>query len=299
MPLLVYDPEHAGKITSSHHLFGEHFRGGNKGEAWRDGYEALGSLDINSDGEVSGDELKPLALWFDANRDGVSQDGEVRPLGHPEVDVRKLFYKGGVRNEKSTGIHLALGFERMRGGKAEPGASVDWYTEGAETKDALLHKLTALSRIESGGTPLAQSAHSSTTPHARVKSPLNGAFVWRSPDEPFKSYANDTPGGAMSFTEYAGGKITGHLYVETDYAAGGPVKSQVDSVFVLGTVEDLPDGSKKIHFRPLRGALSGTEFTSIATLSKDGSTLSGDTSVVFNYNGDLRRFSYSWRAGKQ
>ena len=123
--------------------------------------------------------------------------------------------------------------------------------------------------------------------------------MWRSHDEPFKSYANDTPGGAMSFTEYAGGKITGHLYVETDYAAGGPVKSQVDSVFVLGTVEDLPDGSKKIHFRPLRGALSGTEFTSIATLSKDGSTLSGDTSVVFNYNGDLRRFSYSWRAGKQ
>ena len=103
----------------------------------------------------------------------------------------------------------------------------------------------------------------------------------------------------MSFTEFAGGKITGHLFVETDYAAGGPIKSQLDSVFVRGTVKDLADGTKEIVFSPLRGALSGTEFSSNATLSKDGSTLSGKTSVVFNYNGDVRQFTYSWRAQRR
>jgi hypothetical protein len=299
MPLLVHDPEHTGIISSPEQLFGDNFQGGNKGKPWRDGYDALGSLDANADGEVSGDELKPLALWFDTNRDGVSQSGEVRPLNHPEVDVRKLFYKGALKNEKSSDINLALGFERMRNGKVERAPSVDWYAEGAESKDALLNKLTAMSRIESSGSPLVQNGQNGKDVYARVKSPLNGAFVWRSKDDLFKSYAKDAPGGAMSFTEYAGGKISGHLYVETDYAAGGPLKSQMDAVFVHGTVETLPDGSKKINFRPLGGSLSGTEFTSTAILSKEGSTLSGDTSVVFNYNGDVRRFTYSWTAQPQ
>lgn len=295
-PLLVLDSDHTGKVSSRQQLFGEHFRGGNKGKSWIDGYEALGSLDANSDGEVSGDELKPLALWFDANRDGISQTGEVRPLSHPEVDVRKLFYKGGIRNEKSFDIHLALGFERMRGGKTESGASVDWYTEGAESKEALINKLTTMSRIESGRATRDQNTQSTTTSLARIRSSLNRAFVWRSTDDLFTSYAKDAPGGAMSFIEYEGGKIGGHLYVETDYAAGGPLKSQMDAVIVQGTVETLPDGSKRIEFRPLRGSLSGTDFTSTATLSKDGSSLQGDTSVIFNYNGDVRRFSYSWTA---
>jgi hypothetical protein len=298
-PLLVLDSDHSGKITSRHQLLGNYFRGGNKGAPWRDGYEALASLDANGDGELSGDELKHLALWFDRNRDGVSQDGEVRPLSHAEVDVRKLFFKGGAKNEKSSDIHLAIGFERMRDGKAERGASVDWYTEGAESRDALINKLTAMSRMESVATPLVRSANDVKTSYSRVNSPLNGAFVWRSKDEPYKSFAKDAPGGAMTFTEYSGGKIKGHLYVETDFAAGGQLKSQLDSVFVHGTVEDLPDGTKKINFRPLQGAVAGTEFTSNATLSKDGSTLSGNTAVVFNYNGDVRRFSYTWTAGKR
>jgi hypothetical protein len=299
MPLLVHDPERKGTITSAHQLFGENFRGGNDGKPWRDGYEALGSLDANSDGEISGGELSPLALWFDSNRDGVSQQGEVRPLNHPDVSVRKLFYKGAAKNDKSPDIKLARGFERMRGGAVESGSSVDWYSEGAETREALLNKLTTISRIESGGASMPQAAQGATSSYSRVASPLNGAFVWRSGDELFKSYPKDTPGGAMSFTEYLGGKMTGHLYVETDYAAGGPLKSQLDSIFVYGTVKDLPDGGKAIQFAPLRGSLSGTEFNSTATLSKDGATLSGDTSVVFNYNGDVRRFTYSWTAQRR
>lgn len=44
------------------------------------GYEALRCLDDNRDGVLNGKELDGLAIWHDANGDGVSQPDEVRPL---------------------------------------------------------------------------------------------------------------------------------------------------------------------------------------------------------------------------
>jgi len=50
------------------------------GVFWSDGFEALRALDDNSDGELSGAELHGLALWRDADADGVSEAGEVQAL---------------------------------------------------------------------------------------------------------------------------------------------------------------------------------------------------------------------------
>ena len=50
------------------------------GVFWSDGFEALHSLDDNGDGELTGAELAGLALWRDADGDGVSEAGEVQPL---------------------------------------------------------------------------------------------------------------------------------------------------------------------------------------------------------------------------
>lgn len=47
---------------------------------WDNGYDALRSLDDNGDGILSGAELDDLALWHDANGDGICDPGEVRPL---------------------------------------------------------------------------------------------------------------------------------------------------------------------------------------------------------------------------
>jgi hypothetical protein len=47
---------------------------------WQNGYEALDALDDNGDGELRGGELTGLALWHDANTNGRSESGEVRPL---------------------------------------------------------------------------------------------------------------------------------------------------------------------------------------------------------------------------
>jgi len=73
---LVFDPEGDGRITSGLQLFGNV----TFWIFWRDGYEALSSLDDNGDGVLSGAELAGLCLWHDGNGNGVSEPGEVAPV---------------------------------------------------------------------------------------------------------------------------------------------------------------------------------------------------------------------------
>jgi hypothetical protein len=73
---LVYDPDGRGTITSSLQWFGDV----TFWLFWSNGYEPMRALDDNADGELSGAELKHLAIWHDRNRNGISEAGEVRPL---------------------------------------------------------------------------------------------------------------------------------------------------------------------------------------------------------------------------
>jgi hypothetical protein len=73
---LVYDPSGKGEITSGLQLFGNV----TFWLFWENGYDALASLDDNGDGVLTGDELKGLAIWHDANGNGVCDPGEVKPL---------------------------------------------------------------------------------------------------------------------------------------------------------------------------------------------------------------------------
>jgi hypothetical protein len=74
--LLVWDPSGAGRITSGRQLFGS--------VTWwllpGDGYRAMDLLDDDRDGELTGQELRGLAAWFDRNTNGRSEPGEVTPL---------------------------------------------------------------------------------------------------------------------------------------------------------------------------------------------------------------------------
>jgi hypothetical protein len=73
---LVYDHRREGKITSGLQLFGNV----SFWCFWENGYQALGALDDDHDGWLRGTELRRLAIWCDANQNGKSEMGEVRPL---------------------------------------------------------------------------------------------------------------------------------------------------------------------------------------------------------------------------
>jgi tetratricopeptide (TPR) repeat protein len=72
---LVYD-DRGGKIESALQMFGSV----TFWMFWENGYDALCSLDDSGDGILTGTELKYLALWRDADIDGVSDPGEVTSL---------------------------------------------------------------------------------------------------------------------------------------------------------------------------------------------------------------------------
>lgn len=74
---LVYDGTGQGRVTSGLQLFGSV----SFWSFWPDGYSAMAALDDDGDGLLRGAELAGLAIWRDANADGVSDPGEVRPVG--------------------------------------------------------------------------------------------------------------------------------------------------------------------------------------------------------------------------
>ena len=88
---LVYDANGRGRITSALQWFGDV----TFWLFWSNGYEPMRALDDNADGELSGAELKHLAIWHDRNRDGVSDAGEVRPLASHGIVALSCDYVDG------------------------------------------------------------------------------------------------------------------------------------------------------------------------------------------------------------
>ncbi len=86
---LVYDQRGTGKPESALQLFGNVtfwcF--------WDNGYEAMRSLDNNQDGKLADGELKYLALWQDANSNGIADAGEVKPLAEHGIIALSCEYQ--------------------------------------------------------------------------------------------------------------------------------------------------------------------------------------------------------------
>jgi hypothetical protein len=116
---LVWDPQGTGNITSGLQLIG----GVTFWVFWRDGYEVLDALDDNGDGRLSGEELQGLALWADANSNGISESGEVVPAN--EAGLRELRTQPEVH---STGIPFHPQGATFEGTPSRP--SFDWFPVG-------------------------------------------------------------------------------------------------------------------------------------------------------------------------
>jgi hypothetical protein len=302
MPLLVFDPEHTGSITSREQLFGSHSFGGKPGGgSWDNGFEALATLDKDNNGKIAGSELDALALWFDKNRDAISQPGEVKPLSHPEVAVTALYFKDTMKNETNEDVVAPLGFERVIDGHTIQGAALDWFTEGGASKDDVINKLIATSRMNSPLTPQKETsvgaspiAHSEPTPSA---SALNGLWSWETDDEKFKQHGKFKPQGFLTFSDSGNGSIRGHSYVETPYDPRESLKSQVNIVRFEGTSEDIDNGLRRLSFsiRP-DGKDGNTSVSSTAVFSEKDLTIRGSSNVEVIYDGKPARLSYTWVA---
>ena len=107
---LVYDHDGTGRITSGLQLFGNV----TFWIFWRDGYAALASLDDDGDGQLTGAELRHLALWQDLNANGICDPGEVRPLadyGITALDCHSQLHPTGIPFNP-TGVHYRDGTTR-------------------------------------------------------------------------------------------------------------------------------------------------------------------------------------------
>ena len=85
-------------------------------------------------------------MWFDKNRDGVSQPGEVESLS--SLGVTALYYKPDRTDPKSGDIRADLGYERVVNGKLVKGPSVDWFTHTFSTRQEAAVALSVLFQQE-------------------------------------------------------------------------------------------------------------------------------------------------------
>ena len=113
---LVYDSDDSHVVISGLQLFGNV----TFWAFWNNGYEALSALDNNGDGELSGDELEHLALWHDANGNGVSDPGEIKPL--VAWNISGLSCRSQTH---STGIPFHPSGVMLKDGSTRP--SYDWF----------------------------------------------------------------------------------------------------------------------------------------------------------------------------
>ncbi|HEX4996629.1 MAG TPA: hypothetical protein VFY29_00280 [Terriglobia bacterium] len=78
---LVYAPAGARTIDSALQMFGNV----TFWLFWDNGYQALSSLDDDRSGALEGAELAGLAIWRDANANGITDVGELKPLSDWEI----------------------------------------------------------------------------------------------------------------------------------------------------------------------------------------------------------------------
>ena len=91
-----------GQIDGNH-MFG------NVPGVYDDGFAELATLDANSDGQISGDELGSLAIWIDKNSDTIVDEGELSTLASHEIaSLAVSHYKFFARAKKHDGSSILM-----------------------------------------------------------------------------------------------------------------------------------------------------------------------------------------------
>ena len=316
-PLLVYDPDGTGQVISARQLFGQSAFGGKtvdpqdyrKAEiraGWENGFDALGLMDVNKDGRVSGKELRGLALWFDANRDGTTQQGEIKTLASQKITA--LYYKWDSRAETGD-LAVAIGYERTVAGKKVFGRAVDWFSPTFATKEEALQALASMSnkvtaRSETGSSTSAGplgwpedaarfKVHPVTDPHEDI----SGFWIWGLKDE-----SGQQNPGLFAFEQSSKKEVVGYSIAEAVLQENeSKLHSFVRALPASGKVKRNEQG--KLELSIIVADNEGTKAESTATLSEDGTMLFGKTRQTFSLvkQGTARRSAaveYEWVASR-
>lgn len=277
-PLLVYDPKNKHTVTKPEQLFGSWTFGGNGGKPWRDGFEALATLDKNSDREISGKELNPIKLWFDHNQNGESEPGEVVTLASHGVTALYLGETSTIPEYKH--VRMEKGFRRTGDSGDTFGAAVDWYAErfesyadGMKTFQIRGAQLMSTPIASSEGAPSEASPASSPVSVTGASSgtlkdkELDGVWAWEesAPD------GSPSVSGLLTITTAKNGKILGMSHYEATLKSSDARASRLKSLIISA---------------PLVGS-SYTEngYTGISFISTDRDTKVG-INVTYNIGDD-------------
>lgn len=294
-PLVVYDEAGDGKIESATQIFGQH----TFGKKWRDGYEALASLDKDGDEKLKGDELKHLSLWFDSNRDGISQKGEVRTLS--SVGVTSLYVTPDSREEGRKFIYASRGYERTEEGKTVIHPSVDWFgTEYKSSHDAF----ATLSKLVGSGELREEPIVTQPVPEPkqmrddtrelRAKAPkLTGLWLW-SMTLNGKPELGKNGDGVLLINDDDPENVKGYSFIEM------PLEDNKDGVARVIKNTSFPaikavGAAGKVELAFALPAENGVVTETKATLADDGS-LSGVSTVRSADDGGS--YEYRWSAIK-
>ncbi len=303
-PLLVHDPLHTGMIDSAQQLFGNWTFGGKRlasllddsGQArpWSNGFEALATLDADGNGRVDGKELSDLALWFDANSNGVSEHGEVVSLN--DAGVTSLGYDVDYKDELTHNLYSNEGFERLVDGKVVTGRSVDWYSQTMNAPGEIVqHSFPPAPplpvAVASTG-PLASSADEA--PFAKDASEgFAGLWRWRTE----KAFGDFHPSGLLQIKRQKDGSYSGRVIQEFQLRSNDEgVKSVARAQKLTGKVSAPTMSEPVLRFEV--ASRSGQKTLSEAVVGKDGK-LVGRSSTVLGVNqktGEQDTYEYRWIA---
>lgn len=321
-PLVVYDPDHNGVISSGIQLFGNWALGGRRtisagapvrlnevvpSSPWSNGFEALKAMDSNGDKKISNEELTPLALWFDKNRDAISQPGEVVRMS--DAGVIEIFFEGYMSEGAQNALKLKKGYSREVAGKRSPltGESIDWYTDSSIEPSTLIQKLISQgSKTPAGANATFVEPDASVLPlRSTGKSReilgldidpsknVGGLWFWQIMDG-----RNDDvieKHGAFTIADANDGRIRGRSWGFKYLREPLGLASQVlQSALIEGTKKRA--GTISVEFGIVRDRTSDFSVRSNATLSPDGMALEGVSVASFDLGGKRTKATYRWIA---
>ncbi len=298
-PLLVFDPEKTGDIKHATQLFGNHTFGGKAVASissnqytqteWRDGFEALETLDKDKSGKIEGKELKPLSLWFDYNQDGISQKGEVKDL--KELGINWINTQSNRINSSSGSVISELGFSRTVNGNEIISKAIDWYGEGASSKAELINHFTDLAyrKNKLNNSNIIEKKEAKKI--ASIKHVLNGLWKWNTNQK-------SIPGGYLGLKFINDKEFVGHSYFSSSLTR--PVK-EISSIGGVSKISGkiISENAKEIKLKlTINGTENESPVLSYLVYDKESKKIIGNTKTKVTLENNSMSVDYSWKASK-